>query len=95
MDTILNQPNRRRVSTDRPNRIDSQLISSLEGESGPTPAGKTPPTLNQVLEGVDTLAVHCVDFMSWYHHREYVGHVTAYFTSRSLSTTAHFGDQGA
>ena len=42
MNTILNQPNRRRVSTDRlKNREDSQLAASREGESGPTPAGKT------------------------------------------------------
>ena len=39
--TILNQPYRRRVSTDRPNREGSQLAASLEGEPGPTPAGKT------------------------------------------------------
>ena len=42
--TILIQRNRRRVSTDRPNREGSQLpASSLEGEPGPTPAGKTFP----------------------------------------------------
>ena len=43
MNTILNQPYRRRVSTDRLNRDDSQLAASLEGEPGPTPAGKTLP----------------------------------------------------
>ena len=43
--TILSQPYRRRVSTDRPNREGSQLVASLEGEPGPTPAGKIPPTL--------------------------------------------------
>ena len=41
--TILSQPYRRRVSTDRPNREGSQLSASLEGESDPTPAGKTLP----------------------------------------------------
>ena len=41
--TILNQPYRRRVSTDRLNRDGSQLAASLEGEPGPTPAGKTLP----------------------------------------------------
>ena len=41
--TILSQPYRRRVSTDRLNREDSQLAASLEGEPGPTPAGKTLP----------------------------------------------------
>ena len=41
--TILNQPYRRRVSTDRTNREGSQLVASLEGEPGPTPAGKTLP----------------------------------------------------
>ena len=41
--TILSQPYRRRVSTDRPNREGSQLAASLEGEPGPTPAGKTLP----------------------------------------------------
>ena len=39
--TILSQPYCRRVSTDRPNREGSQLTASLEGEPGPTPAGKT------------------------------------------------------
>ena len=38
---ILSQPYRRRVSTDRLNREGSQLTASLEGEPGPTPAGKT------------------------------------------------------
>ena len=41
--TILRQPYCRRVSTDRPNREGSQLAASLEGEPGPTPAGKTLP----------------------------------------------------
>ena len=40
---ILSQPYCRRVSTDRPNREGSQLTVSLEGEPGPTPAGKTLP----------------------------------------------------
>ena len=41
--TILSQPYRRRVPTDRLNREGSQLAASLEGEPGPTPAGKTLP----------------------------------------------------
>ena len=41
--TILSQPYCRRVSTDRRNRESSQLAASLEGEPGPTPAGKTLP----------------------------------------------------
>ena len=41
VNTILSQPYRRRVSTDRPDREGSQLAASLEGEPGPTPAGKT------------------------------------------------------
>ena len=41
--TILSQPSCRRVSADRPNREGSQLAASLEGEPGPTPAGKTLP----------------------------------------------------
>ena len=40
---ILDQRNRRRVSTDRLNRVDTLLVLSLEGESGPIPAGKTIP----------------------------------------------------
>ena len=40
---ILSPPYRRRVSTDRLNREGSQLAASLEGEPGPTPAGKTLP----------------------------------------------------
>ena len=43
--TILSQPYCRRVSTDRPNRGNSQLAASLEGEPGPTPAGKILPHL--------------------------------------------------
>ena len=39
VNTILNQSNRRRISTDRLNRKESQLVASLEGESSPT-AGK-------------------------------------------------------
>ena len=41
--TILSQPYRRRVLTDRLNREGGQLAASLEGEPGPTPAGKTLP----------------------------------------------------
>ena len=41
--TLLSQLYRRRVSTDRLNREGSQLAASLEGEPGPTPAGKTRP----------------------------------------------------
>ena len=41
--TILSQPYCRRVSTDRSDREGSQLAASLEGEPGPTPAGKTFP----------------------------------------------------
>ena len=43
--TILNQPYLRRVSTDMLNRDGSQLGASLEGEPGPTPAGKILPHL--------------------------------------------------
>ena len=39
--TILNQTYRCRISTDRLNREDSQLAAFLEGEPGPTIAGKT------------------------------------------------------
>ena len=41
--TILSQPYCRRVSTDRSDREGSHLAASLEGEPGPTPAGKTLP----------------------------------------------------
>ena len=55
---ILSQPYRRRVSTDRLNREGSQLAASLEGEPGPTPAGKTLPhsfpETRQVSEGAGT-----------------------------------------
>ena len=43
VNTILNQPYRRRVSIDWLNIEDSQLAASLEGEPGPTPAGKNLP----------------------------------------------------
>ena len=54
--TILSQPYCRRVSTVRANRESSQLAASLEGEPGPTPAGKTLPHIprNQVSEGEGT-----------------------------------------
>ena len=41
----LKKPYRRRVSTDRLNCEDRQLVASLEGEPGPAPAGKTLPHL--------------------------------------------------
>ena len=41
--TIPSQLYCRRVSTDRPNRERSQMAAYLEGEPGPTPAGKTLP----------------------------------------------------
>ena len=41
--TILSQPYRRHVSTDRLNREGSQSAASLEGEPGPTHGGKTLP----------------------------------------------------
>ena len=41
--TILSQPYRRRVSTNRLNREGSHLAASLEVEPGPTLAGKTLP----------------------------------------------------
>ena len=41
--TILSQPYRHRVAIDGLNRQGSQLAASLEGEPGPTPAGKTLP----------------------------------------------------
>ena len=40
---IFSQPYIHRVSTHRLNREGSQLAASVEGESGPTPAGKTLP----------------------------------------------------
>ena len=43
VNTVPNQPNRRRVSTSRLNHEDSQLVALLEVESDPTPTGKTPP----------------------------------------------------
>ena len=43
VDNILNQPSRRRVSTNRLNHVHMQLVISLKGESHPTPAGKTLP----------------------------------------------------
>ena len=62
--TTLSQPYCRRVSTDRPNREGSQLTASLEGEPGPTPAGKTIPhsyiSRNQVSEGEGTRYLRCV-----------------------------------
>ena len=39
--TTVSKPYRSRVSTDRLNREGRQLAASVEGEPGPTPAGKT------------------------------------------------------
>ena len=54
MNAIFDHPNPRHVSTDRLNREDSQLVTSLEIDSIPAPAGKTLPPQNQVLEGEST-----------------------------------------
>ena len=63
---ILSQPYPRRVSTDRLNREGSQLAASLEGEPGPTPAGKTLPhsfpetsrfRRERARDGVNTLLI--------------------------------------
>ena len=43
INAIINEPNHRRLSTDRPSREDGQLAASLEGEPSPTPAGETLP----------------------------------------------------
>ena len=43
VNTFPNLPSRRRTSTDRLIREDSQFIASLEGEFSPTPAGKILP----------------------------------------------------
>ena len=51
MNTILDQPYRRRVSTDRLNREDAQLAASLESESGPTRAGKILPHMHTPKPG--------------------------------------------
>ena len=57
MYTILAQPNRHRVSTDRLNHVDSQMVPSLERGSDPYTRRKDPPTLihqTQVSEGEGT-----------------------------------------
>ena len=80
--TILSQPYCRRVSTDRPNREGSQLTASLEGEPGPTPAGKTlphsyPKTRFRRERGHETVAQlvsskeHDCDSRSPSHHHRY------------------------
>ena len=51
VDIFLNQPNHRRVSTERLNPVGSQLVASLEGELGPTATAKPFPPSYQVLEG--------------------------------------------
>ena len=50
---------RRRVSTDRPNREGSQLAASLEGELGPTPAGKTLPHSYRETTGFEGRGHEC------------------------------------
>ena len=58
---ILSQPYRRRVSTDRLNREGSQLAASLEGEPGPTPAGKTLPHSFPETAGFGGSGHECVE----------------------------------
>ena len=69
--TILSQPYCRRVSTDRSDREGSQLAASLEGEPGPTPAGKTlphsyPETRFRRERARDAI-ISCVQFINYTH----------------------------
>ena len=62
VNTILNQPYRRHVSTNRLNREDSQLTASLEGEPGPKSAENTPHTHTskpEVSQGEGTRNIGC------------------------------------
>ena len=57
MNTILNQPYRHRVLTNRLNSDVSQLVAPLEGEPGPASAERPFHTIiprNQVSEGEGT-----------------------------------------
>ena len=68
VNTILNQPNRRRVSTDRLNCEYSQLAASLEGESSSTPAGKSLAhsyPKDQVSEGEGTRYFYQPDMVAY------------------------------
>ena len=66
---ILILPYRRRVSTNRLNREGSQLAASLEGELGPTPAGKTlpdsyPETRFRRERALQKADCYCLSFIS-------------------------------
>ena len=67
--TILSQPYRRRVSIGRLNREGSQLAASLEGEPGPTPAGKTLPHSYPEIrfrrERADFIFNLCLTYSRW------------------------------
>ena len=71
--TILSQPYCRRVSTNRPNREGSQLAASLEGEPGPTPAGKTLPhsypetRFRRERARCQTLSIECPSSIFFWH----------------------------
>ena len=58
VNTILTQPTRRRVSTDRLNRVGSKMVLPLEGEFGSRPIGKIFPHLYptpDISEGEGTM----------------------------------------
>ena len=81
VDTILKLPYPRGVSIDRLSREDSQLAASLEGESSPTPVGKTLPQLilqNQVLCVCVFSPIHSGHQVRWAYqpgsHRRKVTH---------------------
>ena len=62
MTPILRQPNHRRVATDRLSRVDSQLVSLIEGESDPIlakdPSTRIPPK-KVCFEGKENKEVYC------------------------------------
>ena len=74
--TILSQPYCRRVSTNRSDREGSQLAASLEGEPGPTPAGKTLPhsypetrfRRERARDNNDEFLPHIILLTQGYHH---------------------------
>ena len=57
MDTTLNQPNGRRILTDRRNLVDSQLVASLEGEGPALYLPERPYASNQHILGGEGLLV--------------------------------------
>ena len=95
--TILSQPYCRRVSTDRSDREGSQLAASLEGEPGPSPAGKNlphsyPETRFRRERARDVLGYHSNLLQSCHPNPAYCGHEGSSHLSPVLAISFFYRD---